>query len=351
MTDFFAETLLKWNQESNTREMPWKGEKDPYRIWISEIILQQTRVEQGWAYYERFISTFPDVNALANAPENEVFKLWEGLGYYSRCRNLIATAKRISLEMGGRFPDQYHDIASLKGIGPYTAAAISSFAFNLPHAVVDGNVIRLLSRVFGINAPVDETPTKKLFSELAQELLNPEHPAEYNQAIMDFGATICKPRNPECGQCPFRGDCKAYALNCIDQLPNKQKKAPRRKRYLHYLIFDHNGQLYLRKRSARDIWQNLFEFCLYESDRLLDEKELTKTLFFREIVRGSRYNMIHVSPVIKQQLTHQELNGRFFRIRLNAEPKGLKEFTPVLEKDISKLAMPRFILRYLHERM
>jgi A/G-specific adenine glycosylase len=351
MTNFFAESLLKWNQESNAREMPWKGEKDPYRIWISEIILQQTRVEQGRAYYERFISRFPNVHLLAAAPENEVFKLWEGLGYYSRCRNLIATSKKIALEMEGNFPDTYQDISGLKGIGPYTAAAISSFAFDLPHAVVDGNVVRVLSRVFGINAPIDEAATKKLFSKLADELLDREQPALYNQAIMDFGATVCKPKNPECGKCPLNEDCQAFVLKRIDQLPNKQKKAPKRKRYFHYLIFDHNGQLYLKKRSAKDIWQNLFEFCLYESDRLLDEKELTDTSFFREMVRGSSYHMIHSSAVMKQQLTHQELNGRFFRIKLHSNPEGLKDFTPVDEHEIGKLAMPRFILSYLHEKM
>lgn len=351
MSNFFSDTLLRWNHDSNARQMPWKGEKDPYRIWISEIILQQTRVEQGWAYYERFISKFPNVNDLAMAPENEVFKLWEGLGYYSRCRNLIATARRISFEKGGIFPDNYKDIADLKGIGPYTAAAISSFAFNLPHAVVDGNVIRVLSRVFGINAPVDETATKKLFTELADELLDPDHPSAYNQAIMDFGATVCKPKGPECGICPFNADCQAFALKCIDRLPNKQKKATKRKRYFHYLIFDHQGQLYLRKRITRDIWQNLFEFCLFESDRLLDEKELVKTPFFKEIVRGTKYNMVHVSPVMKQQLTHQELNGRFFRVRLKKKPKGLEDFTPVAEREIGKLPMPRFILSYLHEKM
>lgn len=349
MSNFFAEGLLAWNRASNQREMPWKGEKDPYRIWISEIILQQTRVEQGRAYYERFISSFPTVKHLAEAPENQIFKHWEGLGYYTRCRNLIATARIIN-NAGGEFPDNYNDISRLKGIGPYTAAAISSFAFNLPHAVVDGNVIRVLARVFGINAPVEENSSKKLFTELANELLDRDGPAQYNQAIMDFGATVCKPKSPECGSCPLRQDCQAFLLGSIEALPNKQKKAARKKRYFHYLVIDHNGKLYLRKREGKDIWQNLFEFCLYESDQLLDAEELVKTPFFREKLGNSHYDLIHVSPAVKQQLTHQELNGRFFRIRVKKKPKGLEDFIPVDENELSKLAMPRFILSYLHEK-
>ena len=350
MSIFFAEGLLKWNKNSNRREMPWKGEKDPYKIWISEIILQQTRVEQGWAYYERFISSFPTVDHLAQAPEDQVFKLWEGLGYYTRCRNLIATARDISFNMGGRFPDSYEEISRLKGIGPYTAAAISSFAFNLPYAVVDGNVIRVLSRVFGITDPVDEGSSRKLFSNLANELLHHHNPAEYNQAIMDFGATVCKPKSPECETCPFREECQAFRLGLTDKLPNKQKKPAKKKRYFHYLVIDHNGDLYLRKRQGKDIWQNLFEFCLYESDRLLGAEEFVKTEFFREKLGNTRYNMIHVSPALKQQLTHQELNGRFFRIQVKTRPHGLEEYTRVAENEISKLAMPRFILSYLLEK-
>jgi A/G-specific adenine glycosylase len=351
MSNFFAEGLIAWNKSSNKREMPWKGEKDPYKIWISEIILQQTRVEQGWDYYERFIKSFPTVIHLAEAPEDQVFKHWEGLGYYTRCRNLIATARFIATNNNGVFPDNYNDIAALKGIGPYTAAAISSFAFKLPHAVVDGNVIRVLSRVFGIDAPVDESSSRKLFAALADELLYREDPAAYNQAIMDLGATICKPKGPECGICPFREDCQALILNCIDRLPNKQKKPAKKKRFLHYLIIDHNGKLYLRKRAGKDIWQNLFEFCLYESDRLLEAEELVKTPFFQETLGGASYNMIHVSPAKRQQLTHQELNGRFFRIKVKTRPRGLDEFIPIAEDEISKLAMPRFILSYLHEKV
>src|SRR5580698_9523423 len=197
----FAKKLLKWHKKENTRSMPWKGEKDPYKIWLSEVILQQTRVEQGWAYYERFLEAFPTIGDLASAPEKKVFKLWEGLGYYTRCRNLMITARRISSQYNGRFPSSYEGIVSLKGVGPYTAAAIASFAFNLPYAVVDGNVERVLARYFGEETPVDTSQGKKFYTGLAASLLDEKQAGRYNQAIMDFGAVICKPQNPLCTQC------------------------------------------------------------------------------------------------------------------------------------------------------
>src|SRR3954468_1692506 len=193
LKQLFPTALLRWNAESNSRAMPWKGEKNPYRIWLSEIILQQTRVEQGLKYYEKFISNFPDIHALAEAPSEKVFKLWEGLGYYSRCRNLIHSAKFIADHLNGKFPDNFQSILELKGIGNYTAAAIASFAYNLPHAVLDGNVYRVLSRIFEIDTPIDSVYGKKVFATLASELLPAKHAGEYNQAIMDFGAVVCKP--------------------------------------------------------------------------------------------------------------------------------------------------------------
>src|ERR1700743_845026 len=219
----FTQILLKWHKHKNDRKMPWKGEKNPYRIWLSEVILQQTRVEQGWAYYEKFINAFPTVHELAAAGEQKVFKLWEGLGYYSRCRNLIATAKTIDSVYEGRFPAVYSEILALKGIGPYAAAAIASFAFNLPHAVVDGNVTRVLSRYFGDSTPIDTTAGKKLYSNLADALLDRERADLYNQAIMDFGATICLPRNPLCADCVQRSGCQALQKGLIAQLPVKEK--------------------------------------------------------------------------------------------------------------------------------
>ena len=203
----FTVKLLEWNAASNRREMPWKGEKDPYRIWLSEIILQQTRVEQGLKYYKNFIEAFPTVQELATAEEKKIFKLWEGLGYYSRCRNLIASAKMITSDFNGNFPNNYSDILKLKGVGPYTAAAISSFAFDEPQAVVDGNVQRVLARYFGVSTPIDSIVGKKFYQELAQSLLSNAQPSVYNQAIMDFGAVICKPQTPLCSTCIQREDC------------------------------------------------------------------------------------------------------------------------------------------------
>jgi len=208
----------------NNRAMPWKGEKDAYKIWLSEIILQQTRVEQGWDYYNRFIERFPQIQLLADAKDEEVFKLWEGLGYYSRCKNLLATARFITQEKRGIFPSAYKDILHLKGVGPYTAAAIASFAFNLPHAVVDGNVSRVLSRFFGIATPIDSTAGKQEFTALAQALLDQQSPGIYNQAIMDFGATICKPQLPLCADCPLQAECTAFQTGKISDLPVKEKK-------------------------------------------------------------------------------------------------------------------------------
>ena len=233
---FFFEFLIKWNRNKNKREMPWKGERDPYKIWVSEIILQQTRVQQGLAYYNRFISAWPDVKSLARAKEQDVYKLWEGLGYYSRCTNLIASAKYICDELNGMFPETHEEILSLKGIGDYTAAAIASFAFNQPYAVVDGNVFRVLARFFGIKTPVDSTAGKKLFRSLANSLIDKKEPAEYNQAIMDFGAVVCKPVLPLCQECPLQKKCIACQKNFVSILPIKEKGIKIRQRFFNYLV-------------------------------------------------------------------------------------------------------------------
>src|SRR5688572_13533166 len=216
----FPAILIRWNKHQNVRQMPWKGEKDPYKIWLSEIILQQTRVDQGLKYYEKFVSHFPNIRQLAAAKDEKIYKLWEGLGYYSRCRNLIVTARFISKNLNGKFPDTFEDILALKGVGHYTASAIASFAYNFPHAVVDGNVFRVLSRIFGIKKPTDSTEGKKLFSQLAFELLDKKQPGIYNQALMDFGAVICKPY-PLCSICVFKDQCFAFKNDLVNQLPIK----------------------------------------------------------------------------------------------------------------------------------
>lgn len=346
----FTARLMQWHQTENRRVMPWKGEKDPYKIWLSEVILQQTRVEQGLSYYERFIDTYPTIRDLAMAPDDEVFKLWEGLGYYSRCRNLLKTARYIAYELNGAFPATYPSILTLKGIGPYTAAAIASFAFDLPYAVVDGNVIRVLSRYFGIDAAVDLPETKKQLASLAQDLLDPARPAAYNQAIMDFGATVCKPRQPICASCPLRASCQALKNNTVDQLPLKSRKLVRTRRYFHYLIFEFQDQVYVRKRSGKDIWQGLFEFYLLEKKELMTSEDILSSAEVKRIM-GKRHMLIRSSSNMKQQLTHQDIIGTFLHIRLHTPPKGLEEMTAVHISQVRKLAFPRLIVSFLHEKL
>lgn len=329
--------------------MPWKGEKDPYRIWISEIILQQTRVEQGLLYYERFISRFPDVRSLAEADDMEVFKYWEGLGYYSRCRNLLFSARFIQQELNGCFPHSYEGIAALKGVGPYTSAAIASFAFGLPHAVVDGNVIRVLSRFFAFDIPVDLPASKKLFFEKANALLDRKYPAAFNQAIMDFGATVCKPSSPLCSECPLQKECKAFALGLTDKLPYKSKKPEKKKRFLHYLILEYKGTFFLRKRVEKDIWQNLYEFYLLEEDKLMNADEILQRPEIIALVKGQRHQLIESSPPRKQILSHQLLEGRFFHIRLSGKPDLTGEWLSVGGSSMKNYPFPRFIQAYIKE--
>lgn len=345
MKSSFSSRLLQWNRQKNDRKMPWKGEKDPYKIWLSEIILQQTRVEQGWAYYERFIKKFPTVKKLANAPDQEVFKLWEGLGYYSRCKNLLETARKIAFEYKGKFPQSYEEIRALKGIGPYTAAAVSSFAFNLPYAVVDGNVQRVIARYFGITTPVDSTAGKKLFNELAAALLTPEEAGIYNQAIMDFGATICKPQNPLCQDCVQRTECQAFALGAVKTLPVKEKTIARRERWLYYFLLEHKGNIFIRQRTSKDIWENLYEFVLYESAGKIEVPEN----LLAEIIPGIRYRVLSVSRQFRQQLTHQQVHGCFIRASLTSMPAIPGGYVKIKRQDLDKYAFPRLINQYLSE--
>lgn len=347
MVPEFRKKLLKWNKEQNRRSMPWKGEKDPYKIWLSEIILQQTRVEQGWAYYEKFIEAFPTIADLAAAPEKKVFKLWEGLGYYSRCRNLIATAKKIAEEYKGKFPEHYEEIRKLKGIGPYTAAAIASFAYNLPYAVVDGNVQRVLARYHGITTPTDSIAGKKLYLELATALLDKEQPGIYNQAIMDLGAVICKPRNPLCESCFQRKDCVAFRNGWIDRLPVKEKTIQRKTRWLYYFIIEtNNGYIYIRKRNKKDIWENLYEFVLWETD-YPKSLETPVADLARKILGKAKYDIIGISKIYKQQLTHQVIHGQFIAVRVNGPLAALKEYTLVERKRIKEYPFPQLIAAYL----
>jgi A/G-specific adenine glycosylase len=345
---FFTRKLLEWHEKFNTRDMPWKYEKDPYKIWISEIILQQTRVEQGLGYYNRFIKKFPNVLKLATAKESDVFKLWEGLGYYSRCRNLITTAQLIATERNGIFPNTHEEIMKLKGIGPYTAAAIASFAFQLPYAVVDGNVMRVLSRFFGIDTPIDTGAGKKMFNELAQTLLEKKKPGIYNQAIMDLGATICKPRSPLCSQCLLSAQCEAYKQNVQEDFPVKEKKLTIKERWFYYLIVSLSDKFYIRKRIEKDIWQQLHEFILIESEKQLSDKQLFKSEAFNNIINVKFQHLIS-SENVTQKLTHQHINGRFISLKIEKQLTSIS-YSLKSKSEVKKMAFPKMISTYISEK-
>jgi A/G-specific adenine glycosylase len=346
---FFTTALLQWNKTTNNRPMPWKGEKDPYKIWLSEIILQQTRVEQGWDYYNRFVAAFPKVQKLAAAPETKVFKLWEGLGYYTRCKNLIATAKFISKELKGKFPDSYDDILALKGVGPYTAAAIASFAYNLPYAVVDGNVFRVLSRFFNDSSPIDSTQGKSQFTALANELLDKKQAGIYNQALMDFGAVACKPKLPLCKQCPLQKNCGAYLHGQVDVLPVKEKKISQKLRWLFYFIVNEEGKTYVRKRGVKDVWENLYEFVLIEAPAPTDLEQIKKVPEFKKLFAKADFNVSTISKIYSQKLTHQTIYGQFITIKLN-KPFKLEGYELVSAKTMASLPFPKLITTYLKDK-
>jgi A/G-specific adenine glycosylase len=347
--NFFTQKLLNWNLEINNRPMPWKGEKDPYKIWLSEIILQQTRVEQGWDYYNRFVKAFPDITRLAKAPETTVFKLWEGLGYYTRCKNLIATAKFVTENYKGKFPDTYEGIVNLKGVGPYTAAAIASFAYNLPYAVVDGNVFRVLSRFFGIDTPIDSTAGKKLFTQLANELLDKKNAGIYNQALMDFGAVVCRPKLPLCDECPLNKRCVAYLTNTVNKLPVKEKSITKKTRWFYYLLVEEKGKFYVRKRAPKDIWENLYEFFLLEKDAPFAVEKLAADATFKKLFGQSKPEIIKISKLYRQQLSHQTIQGQFIHVRVK-KPVLLKGYETVSKRGLEQLPFPKFITTYLQDK-
>jgi A/G-specific adenine glycosylase len=342
----FTKKLLKWHRTDNNRWMPWKGEPDPYRIWLSEIILQQTRVEQGLAYYEKFISAFPTVKHLANAPEKEVFKCWEGLGYYSRCRNLIATAKIITNQYEGLFPSSYHELIGLPGIGPYTASAIASFAFGLPYAVVDGNVERVLARYFAIDTAPGTTQGKKIFAATALELLDKKNPGAFNQAIMDFGAGICKPRNPACSICIMAEKCQAFLKGWTDRLPLKAKAVQRKTRWLYYFVVNAgDDRVWIRERVGKDIWQNLYEFVLWESGQIMPQKSIAGSRFVQETFGEAGFHIQRISPAYSQTLTHQSIIGQF--VHLNGPVTGLSGYQSVSRSLLKEFPFPKLITDYI----
>ena len=308
----FTRQLLLWYQK-NKRDLPWRNTTNPYYIWLSEIILQQTRIEQGLPYYKNFTTKFPTLKDLATADEDAVLKLWQGLGYYSRARNLHFTAKTIYFDLNNTFPDNYNNILKLKGIGPYTAAAIASFAYKEPTAVVDGNVFRVLSRFFGIYDDIAVTKTRTVFQNLANELISKKQPDLFNHAIMDFGATVCVPANPKCGQCILNQNCYAFLKNKINQLPVKNKKIKVKNRFFNYLILKKDNKIALQQRINKDIWQQLYELPMIETLKDNEEElfEYLLDLFPESIIKKITPN------AIKHKLSHQQLHISFYEIEVS----------------------------------
>jgi A/G-specific adenine glycosylase len=342
-----SQILLDWYRQ-NHRDLPWRRTNDPYAIWLSEVILQQTRVDQGMPYWFRFLEAFPTATDLANADEQEVLRLWQGLGYYSRARNLQAAATVIRDDYKGVFPNQYGQIRSLKGIGDYTAAAISSIAFDLPHAVVDGNVYRFLSRLFAISTPIDSTIGKKEFYELANELLDKNNPGMFNQALMEFGAMQCKPSNPDCSICPFMEHCQSYASNSVSEYPVKSKKTKTRNRYFNYLILSDEKNTIIQKREAKDIWQGLYQFPLIESE---NKNHVTIDLSNTDIaqyIKGTSNSMVKSSSIVKHVLSHQIIYAKFWWIKLENIPSmGATDYIDIPWSQLSDFGMPQLIVKYL----
>lgn len=343
---FFTRTLLHWNHHNNDRKMPWKGEADPYKIWLSEIILQQTRVQQGWAYYERFVAAFPTVYDLAAAEDDRVMKLWEGLGYYARARNLLHSARYIVDTLHGQLPRTADAWRQLKGVGPYTAAAIASFAFNEPVAVIDGNVTRILSRFFGIHQPVDTPQGQRQIAALARQLLPEGNARTYNQAIMDFGALVCTPKTPKCAVCPLQEACAAQREKLVGLLPVKVKKLQRKTRYFHYIVFHHEGRLYLQKRDGNDIWRGLYEFPLIETGKGETLSSLRQLPEWK--VKTMNASPHRISGPYAQQLTHQNIVATFYAFSM--QPPQEVPLIAATPSEITTFAFPKIIDFYLKDK-
>ena len=337
----FSERLIVWYNE-HKRDLPWRKTNNPYQIWLSEIILQQTRVDQGLAYFEKFIKKHPDIHSLAQSSEKDILNLWQGLGYYSRARNLHSTAKYISTELDGKFPRKYKDILSLKGVGEYTAAAIASFSYQEPYPVIDGNVYRVLSRIFGIETPIDSTYGKNIFKKLATELIDTKNPDTYNQAIMEFGALQCTPKKPNCECCSYLLECFAYQNDAIIELPKKEKKIKQRNRYFNYLVINNGENIYINERKQKDIWQGLFDFPMFES-----KTPITEFPIIADEYSNLTLTLKHQSSVYKHLLTHQKIYATFWMVKSN-KPENIEEkFIKIPLKEINNYPVPKLIENYL----
>lgn len=341
-----GQALIKWYQD-HKRDLPWRKTQDPYKIWVSEIILQQTRIEQGINYYYRFIERFPDVYALARAKIEEVMKLWQGLGYYNRARNMHEAAQFIADQNNGRFPQTYGELLSLKGVGPYSAAAIASFAYKEPVPVLDGNVARVISRMYYLTTPVNSTTGKKELPLYVEELMDKNQPDLFNQAVMELGALICLPKNPRCDRCPLAKNCIAFHQEITDQLPVKEKKGKMKDRYFHYLIIEDAEGLFFQYRKNQDIWRSLYEFPLIESTHMMTRRELKNHPQWKKIMPAS-FRINKLSDEVVHQLTHQRIHAVFVHIKLTQKAESLKNnYLQVAFNELHKIAIPRMIDRYM----
>lgn len=344
----FSERILTW-YAAHKRALPWRETKNPYVIWLSEIILQQTRVEQGMPYFLRFFETFPNVTKFAAAEESEILRLWQGLGYYSRARNMHRASKQVVELHAGDFPTAYQALLELPGVGEYTAAAIASFSKNSPHAVLDGNVFRVLSRYFGIHEPINSTAGKKLFAKLAQEMLDRDHPGDYNQAIMDFGALQCKPKNPDCSTCVLQIDCVAYRSSLVDQLPVKLKGKKSRDRFFHYFVIEKEGEVMMSQRGEGDVWANLFEFPMLETTERLAVDQLMENEAYQQLF-GDAVPAV-LGAEVKHLLSHQNIYARFYKLPAESlQITKKREWNYYLLENLDKLAKHKLISSFVEQK-
>lgn len=344
----FHKSLLNWYLE-NKRDLPWRKNNTPYTIWLSEIMLQQTRIAQGLPYYQKFITHFPSVFDLAEAEEEQVLKLWQGLGYYSRARNLHFTAKYVAEELNGTFPDNYKDLKKLKGVGDYTAAAIASICYQEPVAVVDGNVYRVLARYFGVETPINSTEGVKEFKALAKKMLYTKDPATYNQALMEFGALHCKPKNPLCESCPFQKNCVAFQQGITTSLPVKLKKTKVRTRHFNYLIFLKNKETLLQKRTGKGIWKNLYEFPLVETPTEMHKEDFNEQPVINKILKNEPKKIqLYNNKPIKHVLSHQKIFAKFWVVNIDEFPENFSK--PVIKTSFSTIetyAVPVLLEKFI----
>lgn len=345
----FTRRLLRWYR-SNRRDLPWRRTTDPYRVWLSEVILQQTRVEQGLPYFEKFVKAYPTVGHLAAAEEEHVLKLWQGLGYYSRARNLLAAARTVVNDSAGEFPRTYEEVHRLQGVGDYTAAAITSICFGLPYPVVDGNVLRFISRVYGITDPVDLTATKTRIREILLGLIDQRRPGDFNQAVMEFGATVCTPADPQCSGCVFRSSCFALKQGMVAELPVRKPGTAVKERHIHYIVitYRHRGEnyLFLNRRTGNDIWKNLYDFPSLEHKLRKGEDHLSEKAF-EGFLQIPVPEFLDVSGPYHHLLSHRRILAWFYRVHFNK--KIILPFVVAPVNRIGQYPIPRLIERYLEQ--